>query len=686
MAGGTPTVGSEIEAVLDFAGRFGSVKVGELALVLDKHLEARSVMAGRGGVSIADCVIWEKLITDRSAIPLLTAKKAKAFQNLKRWWGFVSSSAQFIQATKALEAALKRKTSQNNDNIAKNNKSNNNNKSKQKNGGEKKTQGGSFDIPLPGAAEGKVVTRFPPEPSGYLHIGHAKAALLNDFFAKKFKGKCLLRFDDTNPEKEKQEFVDNIMKDLKVLGVTHTEPTTTSDYFELIKEYADKMIKEGKAYVDDTPVDKMRDERMAGIDSLSRSVSVEENMRRWGEMIAGSEYGLKCVMRAKISMQHPNKCMRDPAMYRTKLQTHHKTGDKYKVYPTYDFACPIVDSIEGVTHALRTVEYKDRDAQYNWFITALGIRRPHIWSYSRLNMRYTLLSKRKLKWFAETKRVDGWDDPRFPTVQGVIRRGLTVEALKEFILLMGASVNENLMSWDKVWAINKKKIDPIAHRFLAVSAGSSERCMLKLTNFSQPPPESVGGVSEISVQLHPKNKDIGFKKVRVGSDIWVETEDASRLKEGELITLMRWGCVVIKEITRNGDGKAVSLTGELKLTANPKMTKNKITWVCASSDMKKVGNVVSVEFDQLISKPKLEEGDDFEEFLTPVTKFETKLIGEGALCDVKEGQLLQLERRGYYRCDKNESASGGAIVLFNIPSGKAKSMSSLKTKVKTVRQ
>lgn len=224
------------------------------------------------------------------------------------------------------------------------------------------------------------------------------------------------------------------------------------------------MIKEGKAYADDTEPEEMKKEREAKVESKNRSNSVEKNLQMWEQMKLGSEAGQKCCIRAKINMQSANGTMRDPTMYRCKPEHHIATGDKYKVYPTYDFACPIVDSIEEVTHALRTTEYHDRDEQYMWFLDALGLRKPYIYEYSRFNLQNTVLSKRKLTWFVDSGKVRGWDDPRFPTVRGILRRGMTVEALKQFIIAQGSSRSVVQMDWDKIWAINKKFIDEISPR------------------------------------------------------------------------------------------------------------------------------------------------------------------------------------------------------------------------------
>ncbi len=293
---------------------------------------------------------------------------------------------------------------------------------------------GSFDVDLPGAEIGKVCTRFPPEPSGYLHIGHAKAALLNQYFAQKYQGRLIIRFDDTNPSKEKDEYIESILLDLETLGVKGDAITYTSDYFLQLMEMAEKLIQEDKAYVDDTDREQMQKERGDRIESKCRNQSVAENMALWKEMVDGTERGKQCCVRGKLDMSSDNATLRDPVYYRCNPTPHHRVGTKYKVYPTYDFACPYVDSIEGVTHALRSSEYHDRNEQYYRVLKDMQVRPVHIWDFSRLNFVYTLLSKRKLQWFVDTGRVEGWDDPRFPTVQGIKRRGLTIEALKQFIL------------------------------------------------------------------------------------------------------------------------------------------------------------------------------------------------------------------------------------------------------------
>ncbi|KAK6016479.1 putative glutamine--tRNA ligase, partial [Ostertagia ostertagi] len=358
---------------------------------------------------------------------------------------------------------------------------------------EKQRDEGKF-VELPGAEKGKVVVRFPPEASGYLHIGHAKAALLNQYYQQAFEGQLIMRFDDTNPAKENAHFEKVIKEDLAMLNVVPDRWTHSSDYFELMLQMCEKLLREGKAYVDDTDTETMRKEREERIESKNRNTSPEANLALWEEMKKGTERGLQCCVRIKIDMQSNNGAMRDPTIYRCKPEEHVRTGMKYKVYPTYDFACPIVDSVEGVTHALRTTEYTDRDDQYYFICDAIGLRKPYIWSYARLNMTNTVMSKRKLTWFVNEGLVEGWDDPRFPTVRGVMRRGMTVEGLRQFIIAQGGSRSVVMMEWDKIWSFNKKVIDPVAPRYTALETTSLVPVFISTPVV----------VEEVQVPLHPK--------------------------------------------------------------------------------------------------------------------------------------------------------------------------------------
>lgn len=434
----------------------------------------------------------------------------------------------------------------------------------------------SYSNVLKNAKLGEVVTRFPPEPSGYLHIGHVKAALLNFHYSRIYKGKMILRFDDTNPSKEKNEFVDSIMEDLKTLGIEHDKLTYTSDNFKMIEGMMSKMIAENKAYCDNTNVEDMRKQRMEGISSKCREQTPDENQKIWEKLLKG-EADDYCV-RGKIDMSAKNKCMRDPVFYRVNKTPHHRCGTQYVAYPTYDFACPIVDSYEGVTHCLRTNEYADRNEQYKWVLKATGLRDVTIYDFSRLNFVNVCLSKRKLQWFVDTKRVESWEDPRFPTLRGILRRGLRVETLIEFMLEQGPSKNVNLMEWDKIWAINKKIIDPISPRFTAIASDRIAHVLL------------INGPKEVtmdSVPMSQQNANLGNKVIYRSRKIMIEKEDAASLKVDEKITLMKWGNARIVKIVENTDG-SLYLEGELMEEDKDFKSTKKINWLSEESCLVKL--------------------------------------------------------------------------------------------------
>lgn len=386
---------------------------------------------------------------------------------------------------------------------------------------------------LEGAIPGHVVTRFPPEPSGYLHVGHAKAVLLNDYYARRYKGRLIVRFDDTNPSKEKEEYQESIVQDLKLLGVQPDVVTFTSDYFETIHGYALRMIENGQAYMDDTPQEQMKQERADRVESKHRNQTPAQAKEYFDLLCSGSPEGARWCLRAKIDMSSDNGTLRDPVLFRQNLTPHHRSGTQFKAYPTYDLACPIVDSIEGVTHALRTTEYNDRDEQYQWIQKALNLRRVRIHAFSRVNFVYTVLSKRKLAWFVEQGLVEGWGDARFPTVRGVVRRGVNVSALRSFIYSQGASRRVVNMEWNKFWAENKREIDKTAKRFMAIDGKQS--VSLKITNYSS------GENAYLTTSLHPKDPTMGERAIRIGKQVSLELGDCQGMKVGEDIVLLRWG-------------------------------------------------------------------------------------------------------------------------------------------------
>jgi bifunctional glutamyl/prolyl-tRNA synthetase len=504
-------------------------------------------------------------------------------------------------------------------------------------------------VDLPGAKEGEVVVRFPPEASGYLHIGHAKAALLNQYYQLAFKGKLIFRFDDTNPEKEKEDFEEVIREDVALLQIKPDICSYTSDYFDLYIEKIVQLMKEGKAYVDDTPAEVMKQERESRTESSNRNNSVERNLRLWQEMVDGTDIGLKCCVRGKIDMKSDNGCMRDPAFYRCKKQAHPRTGTKYNVYPTYDFACPIIDSHEGVTHALRTTEYVDRDVQFHWVLDQLQMRKPYIVSYSRLNLLNTVLSKRKLTWFVDNNVVEGWEDPRMPTVRGVLRRGMTVEGLKQFIIAQGSSRAAVNMEWDKIWSFNKKVIDADAKRFAAVIKNAVP---VTVTNADD--------TSTIEVSLHPKNAEMGKRVVKTGNSLLIDPVDAEAMKIGDTVTFVNWGNLKITDIKRNSSASIEEIVAVTNLEDKNFKNTLKCTWVNA----KESAVATFVYYDHLIAKSLLAKEDEFKDFINQKSKFELEMIVELEVASLSKGDIIQILRKGFFICD-----CVSPLRLISIPDG-----------------
>ena len=600
---------------------------------LESHLNLRSFIIGYK-ITAADIAIWGAL----RANPVMgSVLKNSVYINVTRWYQFLESDKRFGEMPTLLSTSLAemKKFSKN---------------------GKKEIHKANFEIDLIDAKDGEVVTRFPPEPSGYLHIGHAKAAVLNQYFANAYHGKLIIRFDDTNPSKEKTEFQDSIIEDLRLLGIKGDRITYSSDYFQEMYDLAVKMIKEGKAYCDDTPLEKMRAERMDGLKSERRDRTVEENLKIFTEeMKNGTEEGLKNCLRAKIDYTALNKTLRDPVIYRCNLTPHHRTGSEWKIYPTYDFCVPIVDALEGVTHALRTIEYRDRNAQYEWMLNALGLRKVHIWDFARVNFVRTLLSKRKLQWFVDKGYVSNWDDPRFPTVRGIRRRGMTVEGLKNFIISQGPSKNIINLDWSIIWSANKKIIDPIAPRHTALELKD-----LVTVNIVDGP--------ELHAEKKPKHKKnpaVGEKDVYYSSKALIEQADAAAIKDGEEVTFMDWGNVICTKVHKDADGKVTSIDAKLNLDGDFRKTEKKLTWLASEKNVP----VDLVDFDHLITKDKLDEGDNFENFLTPETKFTTEAIADVNVESMKVGDIIQFERKGYYILDSNKD---GKYVFFTVPDGKQK--------------
>lgn len=324
----------------------------------------------------------------------------------------------------------------------------------------------------------------------------------------------------------------------------------SSDHFETLAEYARQMIKEGNAYMDDTDQETMQAERLKMIESKRRNTPAEENLRLFEELLKGTPEFTKYCLRAKIDMSSVNGTMRDPVLFRFNDTPHHRTGKRFKAYPTYDFACPVIDSIEGVSHALRTTEYNDRDEQYHWIQKALKLRKVFIQAFGKMNFVNTVLSKRKLTWFVENKLVESWFDPRFPTVQGCIRRGVNVEALKTFIISQGASRRVITMEWDKFWAENKKVLEDRCHRYMAVNTADVVEVTI----------ENVAAeVTFHTVPLHPAKPEQGSRVMRRFNRLLIDQADAATYTVGEEVTFIRWGNMKITAIDKAANGKVTAI-------------------------------------------------------------------------------------------------------------------------------
>lgn len=418
------------------------------------------------------------------------------------------------------------------------------------------------------------------------------------------------------------------------------------------------MIKDGLAYMDDTDQEVMKSERMAMKESKYRNTTVDENLVLFNNMCSGKPEFKSWCMRGKIDMTSKNGTLRDPVLFRSNETPHHRTGTKYKAYPTYDFACPLVDSLEGVTHALRTTEYDDRNVMYEWMQKAMKLKhKTSIKTFGKMSFVHTVLSKRKLNWFVENKKVEGWFDPRFPTIQGTIRRGVDVDALKSFVISQGASRRVITMEWDKFWSDNKMVLEQKAPRYMGVNTPGHVEVTLENV-----PAE----ITAHSVPLFPLLPEKGSRVCRRYNVVYIDQEDAAAVKEGDEVTFLRWGNMRITAIEKDGDKvKTIRATHDPEATNFSKT--RKMTWLAAVPDCVEC---TLVSYDHLITKAKLEDGDVFQDFINPETKFESAALCDPCLRNVNAGDVIQLERKGFYRVDKAYGGPGKPAVLITIPDGK----------------
>ncbi|KGT46924.1 glutamine--tRNA ligase/YqeY domain fusion protein [Acinetobacter sp. HR7] len=501
----------------------------------------------------------------------------------------------------------------------------------------------------------QVVTRFPPEPNGYLHIGHVKAICLNFGIAEEFGGLCNLRFDDTNPDAEEQEYVDGIANDVKWLGFQwNGEPRYASSYFDQLYQWAIQLIKQGDAYVDLQTPEEIRINRgnfvEPGKNSPQRDATVEENLERFEKMRNGEYAEGQAVLRAKIDMASPNVHMRDPILYRILHSEHHQTGDKWKIYPMYDYAHPLSDAIEGVTHSLCTLEFQDHRPFYDWVVEKVKSPAvPRQYESSRLNVDYTITSKRKLRKLVEGSYVNGWDDPRMPTVVGMRRRGFTPEGLRDFCKRVGVSkVDGSIVDVAMLEYCIRQSLENTAARGMAVLNP------LKVTLTNLP------ADMDLKHARHP-NVDMGERVIPLTSEIYIDRKDFEeeppkgfkRLIPGGEVRLRHAYVVKCDEVIKDENGEVVELKCSIDpetLGKNPEGRKVKgvIHWVSAA---KGVPAEVRI-YDRLFTKADPEEGEDFLENLNPDSLKVVQAVIEPALAEAKPEDRFQFEREGYFVADR----------------------------------
>lgn len=521
-----------------------------------------------------------------------------------------------------------------------------------------------------GKYEGRVHTRFPPEPNGYLHIGHAKSICLNFGIAREFSGKCNLRFDDTNPLAEDTEYVDSIKDDVNWLGFQWDgEVYYASDYFERLYELAVQLIRDGKAYVCSLDAEQVRKMRgsftVPGTDSPDRNRSIEENLDLFARMREGEFPEGAYTLRAKIDMAAPNMNLRDPAMYRIRHAHHHRTGDQWKIYPTYDYTHGQSDSFEGITHSICTLEFEDHRPLYEWFLENLNLYKPQQIEFARLNLTNTVMSKRRLLELVKTGLVDGWDDPRMPTICGLRRRGYTPESVRNFSYEIGVTKFNSTTPMFKLEQSLRDDLNQRAERRMAVL----DPLKVVIENYPE-------GQSEMRQAVNnPNDPEAGSREVPFGRELYIEREDFMedapkkffRLTVGREVRLRYAYFLKCHEVVKDAAGNIT----ELRCTYDPETSggkapdgrkvKGTIHWVSAQhsveAEVRLYDNLLTVE-----SIGELEEGEDWKERLNPesvVVKKSCQL--EPALQDAKVGEGFQFERMGYFCVDSRDSSTKNLV-------------------------
>lgn len=510
---------------------------------------------------------------------------------------------------------------------------------------------------------GRVHTRFPPEPNGYLHIGHAKSICLNFGLADKYGGQTNLRFDDTNPVTEDTEYVESIKADVRWLGFDWENEFYASDYFDQLYAFAESLIQKGLAYVDDSTAEEIAAQKGTptepGTPSPYRGRSIDENLDLFRRMRAGEFPDGAKVLRAKIDLASPNMHFRDPIMYRIKHAHHHRTGDKWCIYPMYDFAHGQSDSIENITHSLCTLEFEVHRPLYQWYIEQLGIFPSHQYEFARLNLTYTVMSKRKLLKLVNEGHVSGWDDPRMPTISGLRRRGYTPSSVREFADRIGVARRENLIDVGLLEFCIREELNKSTSRVMAVV--DDQPIKVVITNYPE------GQTEIMKVENNPEDPSSGERDVPFGREIWIERDDFMenppkkyfRLAPGQMVRLK--GAYIIKcdEVVKNEAGEVA----ELRCTYIPESRSGSDT---SGINVKGTIHWVSVEhaveadvrlYDRLfiVENPAADERD-FQELLNPNSLVTVKGLVEPSLKDAAAGERVQFMRKGYFCVDADSTA------------------------------
>ena len=510
---------------------------------------------------------------------------------------------------------------------------------------------------ITGKFDQRVHTRFPPEPNGYLHIGHAKAICLNFNIAKEYGGKCNLRFDDTNPVAEEEEYVNAIQDDVAWLGYDWEERLCfASDYFEEMHGFAIQLVEQGDAFVCDLTSDEIRATKGTltepGKDSPYRKRSMADNLDLFARMTAGEFSNGERTLRAKIDMAHPNLNMRDPVIYRIIHANHHRTGDKWCVYPTYDWAHGLEDSIEGVTHSLCSIEFEDHRPLYDWCLEKLGVYHPQQIEFARLNLDYTVMSKRKLKQLVDEEHVSGWDDPRMPTISGMRRRGYTAVAIRDFMAEVGVAKRDNIMELAKLEYHLRQDLNQRTERRMAVL----QPLKVVITNYPEEATETLAAVN------NPEDAAAGMREISFGRELYIEQNDFMenppkkffRLAPGREVRLRYAYFLTCEEVLKDDQGNPVELhctyDPETKGGNAPDGRKVKATlhWVHAQDAVQAKVHL----YDRLFSVPNPDSVDNFLEAMNPLSlEVLSDCMLERSLADVPVGKTVQFERLGYFCAD-----------------------------------